>query len=605
MMKDLFDQRAVAGAMKLANSDFPALAAAIENAQGVAQQTAKTMDSGLGGAFRRLMSAIEAMKIAIGEGLVDMLASWSEQLTTSAQNAGQWITNHQGLLMIAAKLIVTIGLLGGAFLAVAVPIKMASVAAGVASAAFMAMTAPAAAATVAVNGLSAAMTFMAAHPVAIVVAGLAAVAAALYVTESRYQSMGSVMGNVRARADEMRSADQSLMKELQALADKQGLTSEEFDRAEKILDRLEGRYGDLGVTIDRTAGKILGAAEAQGLMNERMKGATIGQLKAEALDLQSQIDELNIERGGVQSESHGLRDAFEGLFDWRHISEGLFGTNYDKVLLDKIMATSAKRQALLARIEALEGGDADALTGDAGGGEPTPGDLGGVLPKGGSAEEAAAMNERMLDRIAEERIQRIENEQDRAVAAINKRYEAEREKAKELGADLSLVEQARKAALKTADENYQRRRQEEQQRKDEMKAAANQRLQDEIAAMEIDIATPEGRERKKEQLDLQEQIELRDASKTGLDPQLIGQKYDLERQQLEMESRAQAFQKIDPVASTLSAEAAFRMGLGGKRDTAAEKTAKATERTAQNTERQLDETKQLRQTLQGSGRMSR
>jgi TP901 family phage tail tape measure protein len=596
--KDLFDQRAVSAGLVLATQDFDELSDAIENAQGLANRTAKTMDSGLGGAFRILMSAIEGVQIAIGENLTGMLTTWAEQLGASASAVIEWVAKHQGIVMLATKLIAALAIIGGAFIALAVPIKIAAASAGVVSLAFSAITAPAAAATAAVGGLSAAMTFLAAHPVTVVLTALAAVAAALYVTEGRYQSMSSVMGNVREKADDMRAADQALLKELQGLSAKQQMTTEEFTRADEIVDRLEGRYGDLGLTVDRTTGLIDGMAGAQDRLNKAMTGAAIAQLTAEAADLQIQIGEMEKERGGMI----------------RQISEGLFGTGYDKVILDKIMVTSAKRQALLQRIAALQGGSATALVGDKA--TPTPGDLGGVLPSGDTSDEAAKMNEKILEEISKNRIAMLKDEQDRAIAEINRRYDAERKKAEELGASLSLVEEARKGALAAADAEGQRKKDEEKERKDKEKAKTAKSLADEIKRMEIenrwgaqlpgDLANEKFRNQQKERalLEQERKNRLRDAKAAGEDPEQINKLFDMRFAALDMQDRAQAFQDITPVASTTSAEQAYRLGLGQKKDTASEKTAKATEKTAEGIGFLVKETRQVRKAIMSGGRMT-
>src|SRR5690606_7474945 len=49
------------------------LADAIKGAGGVAEDTAKKMDAGLGGAFRIMVSAIEGVQIALGDALSPVL----------------------------------------------------------------------------------------------------------------------------------------------------------------------------------------------------------------------------------------------------------------------------------------------------------------------------------------------------------------------------------------------------------------------------------------------------------------------------------------------------------------------------------------------------
>jgi TP901 family phage tail tape measure protein len=120
--KSLFDQRAAGAALKLAKSDFPALSAAIDNAGGTAERTAKVMDSGLGGAFRRMMSAVEGIQIAVGEalagalgGVMDRVAGLSVSIAKLISANKEWVIGI-GLTVAAIAAagagLVTLGLAG-------------------------------------------------------------------------------------------------------------------------------------------------------------------------------------------------------------------------------------------------------------------------------------------------------------------------------------------------------------------------------------------------------------------------------------------------------------------------------------------------------------
>jgi len=95
LAQSLFGKRAAAGALKLAKSDFPALSAAIDNAGGVAERTAKVMDSGLGGAFRRLMSAVEGIQIAVGEALAGALSRVMDKVAGLSVRIAELITANK------------------------------------------------------------------------------------------------------------------------------------------------------------------------------------------------------------------------------------------------------------------------------------------------------------------------------------------------------------------------------------------------------------------------------------------------------------------------------------------------------------------------------
>lgn len=112
--KNLFDQRAAGAALKLAKSDFPALADAIDNAGGVAEKTAKTMDSGLGGAFRRLMSALEGIQIAVGEALAKALSGVMDKVATFAVRIAELVAANKQWIIGMATTIAAVAAVGGA-----------------------------------------------------------------------------------------------------------------------------------------------------------------------------------------------------------------------------------------------------------------------------------------------------------------------------------------------------------------------------------------------------------------------------------------------------------------------------------------------------------
>ncbi len=112
--KNLFDQRAAGAALKLAKSDFPALADAIDNAGGVAEKTAKTMDSGLGGSFRRLMSALEGIQIAVGEALSKALSGVMDKVATFAVRIAELVAANKQWIIGMATTIAAVAAVGGA-----------------------------------------------------------------------------------------------------------------------------------------------------------------------------------------------------------------------------------------------------------------------------------------------------------------------------------------------------------------------------------------------------------------------------------------------------------------------------------------------------------
>ena len=126
LMNELFGKRAVAGGIKLTASQFDRLNDAIANANGAADRTAKVMDSGIGGAMRRLWSAVEGTAIAVGEGLAPMLSSMAEWMTQAAGVVTTWIAQNQGLVVSLAKLAGLLLAGGAAFIGLGLSVKLAA-----------------------------------------------------------------------------------------------------------------------------------------------------------------------------------------------------------------------------------------------------------------------------------------------------------------------------------------------------------------------------------------------------------------------------------------------------------------------------------------------
>ena len=114
---ELFGRRAIAGGAKLATSSFQRLDDAIDNAAGTAERTAKVMDSGIGGALRRLWSAIEGVAIAVGEALAPALSQLAERLSGAANWITRVIEQNRGLVVAVGQVVAAV-LAGGVALVV-------------------------------------------------------------------------------------------------------------------------------------------------------------------------------------------------------------------------------------------------------------------------------------------------------------------------------------------------------------------------------------------------------------------------------------------------------------------------------------------------------
>jgi len=140
--KELFGARAVSGALKLARSDFPALSDAIDDAAGTAKKTADMMDSGLGGAFRILRSAVEGVQIAIGESLKPTLSRIVKSMTKAAQSAIEWIKINKDIVVAMAATGAGLIAAGAALIGIGLAAQIAAFVIGGLATAVIAFTLP-------------------------------------------------------------------------------------------------------------------------------------------------------------------------------------------------------------------------------------------------------------------------------------------------------------------------------------------------------------------------------------------------------------------------------------------------------------------------------
>jgi TP901 family phage tail tape measure protein len=110
IMSDLFGARAVSGGLKLATANFKEMNAAIDNAFGGAKKVAKEMDAGIGGSLRILLSSVEGVTIAIGEGLAPMIKSMADWFANALDPITRFIEQNswiaKTIAIVAGSLVV-------------------------------------------------------------------------------------------------------------------------------------------------------------------------------------------------------------------------------------------------------------------------------------------------------------------------------------------------------------------------------------------------------------------------------------------------------------------------------------------------------------------
>lgn len=235
----------------------------------------------------------------------------------------------------------------------------AALTAGVAGAANVALAATTKVVAAGYLAASAAATAFCAIPITwiliAIVGALVGVCAYMANATKHTAQLSDEMQNLREKGDQLRTTDQLRMERLEQLAEKEKLSNAEMDEAEKIAAQLQSRYGELGIGLDRMSGKLTLATDAQERFNEAMKQQAIHQIEAEIQELSNSISELYKEN--------------ESLCGFWVNTWNVITFRGDKAAKDieangeKISAAYEKMRAAQDRLDAIKGGDQDALTG--------------------------------------------------------------------------------------------------------------------------------------------------------------------------------------------------------------------------------------------------
>jgi len=115
--KELFNLRGARAGLRLTNAgaEIAAMNKAMDESAGIARRAAKAMDAGLGGAVRKLLSALETLAIAIGNSLAPMLIKLARQFTEVERKLSEWVKVHPDTIANILKLGASLLVLGVSF----------------------------------------------------------------------------------------------------------------------------------------------------------------------------------------------------------------------------------------------------------------------------------------------------------------------------------------------------------------------------------------------------------------------------------------------------------------------------------------------------------
>lgn len=294
--------------------------------------------SAMTAALRSLNSATVGATIsAKAHAVAQTVAGLAVKAATAAHTA--FVAVSGAMTLAHAKAAVTAGVAGTANLALAATTKV--VAAGYLAA-------------------SAAATAFCAIPITwiliAVVGALVGMCAYMANATKHTAQLADEMGKLRDKGDQLRATDQLRMERLEQLAEKEKLSNAEMDEAEKLATQLQSRYGNLGVSIDRMAGSISIATDAQERFNEAMKAQAIHQIEAEIDELRKNISELYEEN-----------DSLTGFWvnAWNTITFRMNKASRDiEANGEKQVEIYKKIAAARERLAAIQRGEKDALTGN-------------------------------------------------------------------------------------------------------------------------------------------------------------------------------------------------------------------------------------------------
>jgi TP901 family phage tail tape measure protein len=499
------DLRAIRGLMpglaKMANLEEDV--AAMTNRAGAATKGLATVAASVAFSFDQARQTVVDAFREIGAAIAGPLAEGMAVVKDYAKWIGRLIKEHQDLVVWVAKAVAGIVVFGGTLL------LLGKTLAGLALAVK--------ALTVGLVLLGRSLSFLVTHPF---LAYLAAFGAVMALAANRTAQLADKMQKLREAGDAARAKDSMRLQQLKLLAEKEQLTNEEMERAEELLKELSGRYGDLGASINRATRELTGFAEAQGRVRQRMQEAEMAQLKAEWFEIHANIQAIQREMQDIGGMAVGWREFWGG---WLGVMED--GDERLARLREQAELLADQGKVIQARWKAI----GEEVAGEAGGGPaPIPAPTAGI----DAAESVADFNRRTMEDLHRLRLQMIQDEEKRAIAAVKHEYQKRIDEARKLGASIQAVERARDVAVAQEQQKFARQRQEEETRKAEQRADIEEGLTHDIARLGIE-QTKKGLGKEMALLELEYQRALKEALDQGIDVALIEQKFKLLREAAE------------------------------------------------------------------------
>lgn len=192
-LSDVFDVRGVKGGGIISGNieDLDKMIKKIAESGGVAKKTADKMDSGIGGTFRKLLSAIEGVGLEIGDAIAKFIKPFIDSVSGILNGLAKWIKAHQDVGAAIVKFTAQIAAAGAGLLIFSKTMKLVALGIAVLKIAI-------AAATVAFTAFWSVLTALAAGPALAAVAFFSIMAAAVVGVIVAAKSLSGTMDTLRA-----------------------------------------------------------------------------------------------------------------------------------------------------------------------------------------------------------------------------------------------------------------------------------------------------------------------------------------------------------------------------------------------------------------------
>lgn len=489
------------------------------------------------GSFTNQMKAARAagedLGAAVGTAILPVITPLVTDLAALARGTSDWVTKNRDLVVTLSKLIGVIVATGAAMFV------LSKVLGGLAT--------TIAHVTMLARGFGAVMAFLAANPA---VFAITALVGALFAARMAFDRVGTAaskyaqsMREVREEGDRLREQERGQAERLTRLSEQEELSNREKADALKLIAELETKYGDLGIAIDDTTGKITGLEEGLKRLNDQQRAGALSQIDEE---LDAKEAEMRRLLKLVQTGSDNLMDGAPRLKGGE-----LFAENPGEASLlhringwkEAVKELRLEMAALHARRDALFAGDDAALTGE----------LPPRAPGTGDGNDPVQVEKDIVEwqrRAHDLRLKMIDDEMDRREAEIEARYRREIEQAKGndqliraieaaraqelMNLDKERLERAAEQRVQLADEQARREAEAamELQREQERIADANKSRAETIEELEL-RSRYKGIELERALLDLQEKRAIEAAKAAGENLELVHREFALKRQALE------------------------------------------------------------------------